>query len=119
VLAVALGGGAGAVLRYWVEGVVVRRQRTPFPLSTLIVNVSGSIGLGLVVAAMLNGDLPAAAGPWVVTGFFGGYTTFSTFVYETVRLVEDGAWRYVAWNLALSGPLSFLGAGLAYWAILA
>ena len=118
VLAVALGGGAGAILRYWVEGVVARRQETPFPLSTLVVNVSGSIALGAVIAAMVNGDLPETVGTWLVAGFFGGYTTFSTFVYETVKLIEDGAWRYVVWNLALSGPLSFIGAGLSYWAVI-
>lgn len=48
------------------------------------------------------------------TGVVGGYTTFSTFTYETLRLVEDSAWRYVGWNVALSGPLSFAAAGATY-----
>ncbi|MGH2709282.1 MAG: hypothetical protein ACRDJK_13460 [Actinomycetota bacterium] len=43
-----------------------------------------------------------------------GYTTFSTFIYETVRLLEDRAWRYAAWNLLLSGPLSFSAGALGY-----
>lgn len=114
VLAVAIGGGLGAAARYWVEGAVAKRQQTPFPLSTLLVNVSGSLLLGAVVAAMVKGDLPPATGTWVVAGLFGGYTTFSTFIYETVRMLEDGAWRYAFWNVALSGPLSFVGAGLGY-----
>jgi fluoride exporter len=50
------------------------------------------------------------------TGFLGAYTTFSTFTFETLRLLEDGAWRYAAWNLLLSGPLSFAGA-LVLWVV--
>jgi fluoride exporter len=114
VFAVAIGGGLGAVFRYWLDGVIARRQTTPFPLSTLVINVSGSTMLGLVVAAMLNGDLPPVAQVWIVSGFFGGYTTFSTFVYETLRLVESESWRQAFWNVALSGPLSFGGAALTY-----
>lgn len=47
----------------------------------------------------------------------GRYTTFSTFTFETLRLLEDGALRYAAWNLALSGPLSFTGALVAFLAV--
>jgi fluoride ion exporter CrcB/FEX len=53
--------------------------------------------------------LPAGVLPWAGTGFPGAYTTFSTFTLETVRLLEDGAWQYAAWNLALSGPLAAYG----------
>jgi CrcB protein len=53
----------------------------------------------------------------VGTGFLGAYTTFSTFTFETLRLLEDGAWRYAAWNLGLSGPLSFAGALMAFLAV--
>jgi fluoride exporter len=52
--------------------------------------------------------------PLLGIGFLGAYTTFSTFTFETVPLVEDGAWRYAAWNLGLSGPLSFAGALRAF-----
>jgi CrcB protein len=47
-------------------------------------------------------------------GFLAAHTTFSTFTFETLRLLEDGAWRYAAWNLLLSGPLSFTGALVAF-----
>jgi CrcB protein len=47
-------------------------------------------------------------------GFLAAHTTFSTFTFETQRLLEDGAWRYAAWNLLLSGPLSFTGALVAF-----
>jgi CrcB protein len=52
--------------------------------------------------------------PVRATGVIGGFTTFSTFTYETLRLIEDGAWRYAGMNLLLSGPLSFAAARLGY-----
>lgn len=114
-LAVVLGGSLGAVVRYGLEGLVAPRQRSPFPLSTLVVNVSGSTILGALVGAITTGRVSTGAIPLLGTGFLGGYTTFSTFTYETLRLIEDGAWRYVVWNLALSGPPSFGGAAGAYF----
>lgn len=113
-IGVLIGGGLGALARYLVEGVVAERQRSPFPLSTLIVNVSGSAALGAVVGAVGHGWLSMSAGLWIGTGFIGAFTTFSTFTYETVRLVEDGAWRSAIWNIALSGPLSFGAAYLTF-----
>jgi fluoride exporter len=114
-VAVGVGGGLGAIARYLLEGVIAPRQRSPFPLSTLVVNVTGSTALGALVGAVSGGRLPSGALPWLATGLLGGYTTFSTFTYETVRLIEDGAWAYAAWNLVLTGPLSFAGAAVAYF----
>ncbi len=114
-LSVAAGGGLGALLRYSVEGVIAPRQRSPFPLSTLVVNLVGSFALGLLVGAATAGHVSATWLTFVGTGVIGGFTTFSTFTYETVQLIEDGAWRYVGWNLLLSGPPAFLVAGLGYW----
>ena len=116
-LAVLIGGGLGAFARYWLEGRIAPRQRSPFPLSTLVINVSGSTALGVLVAAVGRGLLPRGATVLVGTGFIGGYTTFSTFTYETLRLIEDGAWSYVVWNLLLSGPLSFAGAALGFFGL--
>lgn len=114
VAALAIAGGLGALARYAVEGMIAPRRSSPFPLSTLVVNVAGSAALGALTAAATRGgvagDLVTVAG----TGFIGAFTTFSTFTYETVRLIEDGAWRYALWNLLLSGPLSFAAAGLTY-----
>lgn len=107
----AFGGGVGALTRYAVEGVVAPRFPGPFPLSTLVVNVSGSAALG-VVAAVWGLQGPAAA--LAASGFLGAYTTFSTFTYETVRLLEDGAWGHALLNLLLSGPLSFAAAAAGY-----
>lgn len=114
-LSVAVGGGVGALLRYSVEGVIAPRQRSPFPLSTLVVNLAGSLALGLLVGSATAGHVSTGWLTFLGTGIIGGFTTFSTFTYETVRLIEDGAWRYAAWNLILSGPPAFLVAGLGYW----
>lgn len=113
-VAVALGGGIGALARYAVEGMIAQRQRTPFPLSTLVVNALGSTALGALVGALVAGRVDETVIAWAGTGFIGGFTTFSTFTYETVRLIEDGAWGYAAWNVALSGPVSFIGAGATF-----
>lgn len=114
VFGLVLAGGLGALARYQLEGVIAPRQRSPFPLSTLIVNVSGSFLLGLTVSLVLTGRLPESALVWGGAGFLGAFTTFSTFTYETLRLIEDRAWRYAAWNLILSGPLSFGAAAIGY-----
>lgn len=109
-IGVLIGGGIGALARFGMEGVIAQRQRSPFPLSTLIVNVSGSAVLGIIVGLAGRGTLSLEAAVWLGTGVVGGYTTFSTFTYETVRLIEDGAWRYAGLNILLSGPLSFAAA---------
>jgi len=114
VLGVAIGGGTGALARYILEGIIAERQQSPFPLSTLVINVTGSIALGVLVGMVLSGTTPSGVLVWGGTGFLGGYTTFSTFTYETLKLIEDGVWRYAAMNVLLSGPLSFLGAALGY-----
>lgn len=98
VLAIALAGGAGAATRFVVDGLIVARARTALPVATLLVNVSGSLLIGLLTGAALFHGL----GPtWLVaaaTGFCGGYTTFSTAMIETVRLVQSGEWRWAVAN---------------------
>lgn len=113
-LGVAVGGGLGAVTRYLLDRAIASRQRSPFPLGTLVINVTGSILLGALVGVVTSRQLPIQTLSWAGTGFLGGYTTFSTFTFETVRLLEDGAWRHAWMNLLLSGPLSFAGAAAAY-----
>jgi fluoride exporter len=111
---VAVGGGLGALARYGIEGVIAPRQRSPFPLSTLVVNVAGSFALGLLVGAGVAGDVSDGWLRFGAIGVIGGFTTFSTFTYETLRLIEDGAWRFAGLNLLASGPLAFAAAGLGY-----
>lgn len=110
-----VGGALGATARYLVDGVVQRRARGVLPWGTFVVNVSGALLLGFVTGLALYhglGPLPHAV---VGTGFCGAYTTFSTFSYETVRLLEDGAVPAAAMNAAGSVVVGLLAAafGLA------
>ncbi|HEX3824780.1 MAG TPA: fluoride efflux transporter CrcB [Mycobacteriales bacterium] len=110
-----LAGGAGAITRYVLDTVIRARWPLEFPVGTLLINVSGSLILGvltgLVIAHGASSDLKAIAG----TGFCGGYTTFSAASVETVRLAEQRRWlaclSYAAGSLVLA--LLAAGAGLA------
>ena len=89
-----------------------------FPPATVIINVTGAFALGLLRVLLWQRLAPTRyLRPLLGIGFLGAYTTFSTFTFETLRLLEDGALRYAAWNLALSGPLSFTGALVAFLAV--
>jgi CrcB protein len=86
---VALAGGAGAVARFVVDGLVRGRASVRFPLGTVVVNVTGSFVLGFVTGLVLARAAPEELRLVLGTGFLGGYTTFSTASFETVRLVEQ------------------------------
>ncbi len=114
-LALAAAGGLGAATRFGVDGALSSRVRTIFPWATFAINVSGSLALGLLTAlsaGLLPSELVLVAG----TGFLGGYTTFSTTSYETVRLLSER--RYVASLSNAVGTLaaSVAAAALGYWA---
>jgi fluoride exporter len=106
-LLVVAGALVGAPLRYLVDRFVQARHDSVFPWGTLTVNVAGSFVLGFLVTGGLPSGVVAAVG----TGFCGALTTYSTFAYETLRLVEDGAWGYAALNVAAS---LFAGLGAAF-----
>lgn len=89
-LLVALAGGVGAATRFWVDGTVRARRRSVLPLGTMVVNLSGSLLIGLLTGARLYAGLPATAALLLVTGFCGGYTTFSAATVEAVRLAQVG-----------------------------
>jgi CrcB protein len=108
VVAVAVTAFAGAVCRHLVDLAVQHRRHTPLPLGTLVVNVTGSLALGFLVGLGLYHGLATTPRTLIGTGFLGAYTTFSTFSYETVRLLEDGSTRDAVLNITTS-----LGSGLA------
>lgn len=92
IVLIAVGGAAGAVARYLVDTTISQRWPSAFPWGTLAVNLSGSLVLGVLFALTVErGILPASSRAPVMIGFIGAYTTFSTFMLESWRLVEDGA----------------------------
>ena len=92
IVLIAVGGAAGAVARYLVDTTISQRWPSAFPWGTLAVNLSGSLVLGVLFALTVErGVLPASSRAPVMIGFIGAYTTFSTFMLESWRLIEDGA----------------------------
>jgi len=90
-LLVAFGGMLGSIARYWLAGVIQRLDGVEFPFGTLGVNVLGSFIVGVVMALSLErGTLPPNARIFLAIGLCGGFTTMSTFSYETMALLRDG-----------------------------
>ena len=107
-MGVVLLGGVGAVLRFLLDRAVSSRVARPFPFGTLVVNVSGALLLGLLAGLALPPHLALLAG----TAFVGSYTTFSTWMLETQRLVEERqVWPAVA-NIVVSLVLGLAAAWL-------
>lgn len=110
VLLVAAGAALGAPLRYVTDRAVQAHHDSAFPWGTLAVNVVGCWLLGLLTAMPLGADLAALVG----TGFCGALTTYSTFSYETLRLVQDRAWLLATFNVVVT---LLTGLGAAYCGI--
>jgi fluoride exporter len=114
-LAVAVGGAVGAVLRYGLTGWLHTLSGWVFPIGTLAVNLLGSLIIGAVMELSAGRYLfSPEARLLLVTGFCGGLTTFSTFSFETVALLEEQQWAAAAGNVALNVGLciaaTYLGA---------
>jgi len=107
----AVGGGARFLLGTWIQ----QRSGAVFPIGTMIINITGSFLLALLLRYATDS---AAVGPetraLLTTGFCGGYTTFSTFTYETSKLFEDGDWQRASWYIVLSVAVSLAGAFLGF-----
>jgi len=116
-LLVLAGGVIGAPLRYLTDLLVQSRHDSVFPWGTFIVNVAGSLVLGLVLGAASTGALPASVVAFVGTGICGALTTFSTFGFETVRLLEEGSIATAVAN-AVGSLAAGLAAGAAGWALI-
>jgi fluoride exporter len=86
-----IAGSVGAPARYLLDGFVQDGTEGAFPWGTYVINVSGSLLLGLITGAALYHAFPSSPKIWLGTGFCGAYTTFSTFTFETIRLLEEGA----------------------------
>ena len=110
---ICLGGAVGTGARYLMSVWLLRAAGPGFPWGTLAVNVIGSFLLGLIMQVALATDLLAPT-LWLTltTGVMGGFTTYSTFNYETIRYVQDGSWELAAANVSLT-VAACLAAGFA------
>ena len=115
---IGLVGAVGAVVRFLADGFVQRAGRH-WPWGTFVVNVTGSFVLGLITGAALYHGLPNTPKLLLGTGFCGAYTTFSTFTYESVRLVEEKNERGALINAmgSLAAGISAAALGLAVAAV--
>ena len=111
-----LAGALGAISRYGLSCASVRVLGSDFPYGTLLVNILGCLGLGLLMHIGLTTDIiPQSLRLVLSVGFLGAFTTFSTFSYETTRYIQNGAWLSVAGNIGANVILGILAtiAGLA------
>src|SRR6266404_1956031 len=115
---IAIFGAIGTLARYGLQGVVQIRLGSTFPYGTLVVNLSGCFLLGLIGQFTMNRMVISP--DWrvaIAVGFFGGYTTFSSFGWETAKLLEEGAWlrasAYVGASVVAGLLLSVAGIRLA------
>lgn len=116
---VGLGGALGACLRYSIS-LLMARELLRFPLATLTANVVGALLAGIIATWFWSrGIFGTPLQLLLVVGFLGGFTTFSTFSVETLRLIEDGAQGLALLNMAVNlfGSLLavFLGSSLVRW----
>lgn len=113
---VALGGALGASLRFLL-GVGIYRLTggpTSFPIAILTANILGSIAMGIFVVLAAQRGLTHYA-PFIMIGLLGGFTTFSSFSLETVRLMEEGNWMHASLYVGLSVIASVLGLMAGMW----
>lgn len=115
-----LAGATGALARFLLDASIKQRWRSPFPLATVVINVTGSLLLGVLAGVVLFHGESSMWQTVVGTGFCGGYTTFSTASFETVRLVQQDR-RALALLNAIGSLITSVGAcavGLAVaWAL--
>ena len=112
-LLVGLGGFLGAILRYLVDGWVAQRLGSTFPYGTLVINVGGSFLLGLLLTVVAERfAAPPGLRLFFGIGFLGAYTTFSTFAFESLVLIEDRAYLVAVANLLGNVVLGLIAVAL-------
>jgi CrcB protein len=113
-----VGAGIGGAARYAMATFVDDRLAPTFPLATFLINVIGSFVLGVIMRLALHGDaVNAETRALFATGFCGGFTTFSTFSYETARMLETRDYRraatYVGSSVVIAIAATFIGFAVA------
>jgi CrcB protein len=112
-LVIGLGSALGGMARYWCYGAMARMLGDTFPWGTFVVNITGCAFIGWFAGVTVPEGryfIPALARQFVMVGICGGFTTFSSFGLETMRLAGDGQWVKAAANVA--GSLAFCLAGV-------
>lgn len=115
VLLVAAGGAAGSVARYLLDGAVYSLLPPTFPYGTFVVNMTGCLLFGLLIGVAEDRlAVGTAARTFILIGILGGFTTFSSFTFETVQLLRDGQWLRGSINIVgqVAGGLVMLWAGI-------
>lgn len=116
---VGLAGAVGALARYLLGRFIAERAGSQFPLGTLLINVTGAFGIGLLFALAGHKFISSALQLVLTTGFLGGYTTFSTMSWEGVQLARGGSTRgsllYLGGNLVLGLSAAALGLVVGWW----
>jgi CrcB protein len=116
---VAIGGALGSVARFGIGGMVSEKFGETFPWGTLVVNVTGSFVIGFVGAVAsaegrMNPRARVFATEFLMYGICGGYTTFSSFSLQTLKLLRDGQWLYAGGNALLSVILCMIAVALGW-----
>ena len=111
-----LAGAMGTFARYWLSGLVQKHVPTGFPVGTAVVNIAGCLAFGLLWAIVENRlSVSGQTRTVIFLGFFGAFTTFSSFAYETSQLLDESQWLWASGNILFQNVLGIAGmiAGLA------
>jgi CrcB protein len=117
-LAVAVGGGLGSLLRYFVAGAIQSAAWPGYPWGIFIVNITGGLAMGIIVEmAALKISMTPEVRSFLTVGVLGGYTTFSTFSLDSVLLIQRGAYASAAAYIVGSVVLSILALFAGLWLV--
>jgi len=112
---VAIGAGLGGGIRYWISEYISKIFPALFPYGTLVVNLLGSIILGILIFGFHEkGNLSPSLKLFIGVGFCGGLTTFSTFSYETFHLIKSAEFLFASLNILLNVSLTLAGIYIGY-----
>src|SRR5262245_24330705 len=115
-LLIAIGGALGSVVRHGLNHWMQSRWFTPFPAGIFVVNVVGSIVIGIVAGLVASGrwSVSVEARTFLMVGVLGGFTTFSSFSLDTLTLIRGGHLGYAVWNVVGQVGLSLAGIAVGY-----
>jgi CrcB protein len=110
IIYLALAGAAGTLARYWLGGLISRNVSTGFPIGTAIINIAGCLAFGLLWAVIESRlSISSQLRTIIFVGFFGAFTTFSTFAFETAQLLDESQWLWASVNIISQNVLGLIG----------